>query len=101
MLEQLQRAGPDLLRSMLTAFMQALMSADADSVCGAEFGSRSPDRTNRRNGYPSREWETRAATIELAISKLREGTSASGPAAPPVTDPWVEALAPSFRHSPS
>ncbi len=38
-LEQLQRADPDLLRSMLTAFVQALMSADADSACGAELGS--------------------------------------------------------------
>ena len=30
-LEQLQHAEPDLLRSMLTAFVQALMSADADA----------------------------------------------------------------------
>ncbi len=42
---------------MVTAFVQALMSADADSVCGAEFGSRSPDLVNRRNGYRSREWD--------------------------------------------
>ena len=40
-LDQLQQAEPDLLRSMLTAFVQALMSADADAVCGAEFGIRS------------------------------------------------------------
>jgi putative transposase len=73
-LEQLQRADPDLLRSMLTAFVQALMSADADAVCGAEYGTRSPERTNRRNGYRSREWDTRAGTIELAIPKLREGS---------------------------
>jgi putative transposase len=73
-LEQLQQAEPDVLRSMLTAFVQALMSADADTACGAEFGSRSPDRTNRRNGYRSREWDTRAGTIELAIPKLREGS---------------------------
>ena len=73
-LEQLQQADPDLLRSMLTAFVQALMSADADSVCGAEFGTRSPDRVNQRNGYRPREWDTRAGTIELAIPKLREGS---------------------------
>jgi putative transposase len=72
--DQLQQAEPDLLRSMLTAFVQALMSADADAVCGAEFGTRSPDRTNRRNGYRPREWDTRAGTIELAIPKLREGS---------------------------
>jgi putative transposase len=73
-LDQLQRADPDLLRSMLTTFVQALMSADADAVCGAEFGARSADRTNRRNGYRPREWDTRAGTIELAIPKLREGS---------------------------
>ena len=72
--EQLQQADPDLLRSMLTAFVQALMSADADSACGAEFGTRSPDRVNQRNGYRHRDWDTRAGTIELAIPKLREGS---------------------------
>jgi putative transposase len=73
-LEHLQQAEPDLLRSMLTAFVQALMSADADAVCGAEYGTRSPDRSNRRNGYRSREWDTRAGAIVLAIPKLREGS---------------------------
>ena len=73
-LDRLQQAEPDVLRSMLTAFVQALMSADADAACGAEFGARSPDRTNRRNGYRPREWDTRAGTIELAIPKLREGS---------------------------
>ena len=73
-LEQLQQAEPDLLRSMLTAFVQALMSAEADVLCGAEYGSRGPDRTNRRNGYRHREWDTRAGTIELAIPKLRQGS---------------------------
>ena len=70
----LQRAEPDLLRSMLTTFVQALMSADADAVCGAGYGVRSPERTNRRNGYRPREWDTRAGTVELAIPKLREGS---------------------------
>src|SRR4051812_43493131 len=32
------------------------------------------DRTNQRNGYRQREWDTRAGTIELAIPKLREGS---------------------------
>jgi len=70
----LQRAEPDLLRSMLATFVQALMSAEADAVCGADFGTRSAERTNRRNGYRPREWDTRAGTVELAIPKLREGS---------------------------
>ena len=51
MAEHLQRAEPDLLRSMLSTFVQALMSAEADAICGAGYGERSPGRTNSRNGY--------------------------------------------------
>jgi hypothetical protein len=49
--EQLEQASPDLMRSMLTTFINALMSAEADAVCGAEYGARSETRTNSRNGY--------------------------------------------------
>ncbi|MCU1675758.1 MAG: transposase [Frankiales bacterium] len=73
-IEQIQRAEPDLLRSLLTTFVQTLMSAEADAVCGAPFGVRSDERTNSRNGYRAREWDTRAGTIELAIPKLRSGS---------------------------
>ena len=51
MAEQLSPASPDLLRSMIQTFAEALMSADADAMCGAGYGQRSPDRTNIRNGY--------------------------------------------------
>jgi hypothetical protein len=58
--EQLAQASPDLLRQMLTAFINTLMSAEADAVCGAGYGERSEARTNSRNGYLSREFDTRA-----------------------------------------
>ncbi len=74
MTEQLSQASPDLLRSMLQAFVEALMSADADAVCGAGYGQRSPDRSNTRNGYRRRGWDTRTGSIDLAIPKLREGS---------------------------
>jgi putative transposase len=74
MSEQLSQASPDLLRSMLQAFVEALMSADADAVCGAGYGQRSPDRSNTRNGYRHRGWDTRTGSIDLAIPKLREGS---------------------------
>jgi transposase-like protein len=75
LLEQhLQGASPDLLRQMVGAFANAMMSAQADQVCGAGWGERSDERTNRRNGYRAREWDTRAGTVELAIPKLREGS---------------------------
>ena len=71
--EQLEQASPDLLRAMLASFVEALMGADADAVCGAPYGVRSEERTNIRNGYRRRDWDTRAGTIELAIPKLRTG----------------------------
>ncbi len=33
--EQLSAASPDLLRAMVASFAQALMSAEADALCGA------------------------------------------------------------------
>jgi putative transposase len=72
--EQLETASPDLLRAMVKTFADALMSAEADAICGAPYGQRSDERTNQRNGYRPREWDTRAGTIELAIPKLRQGS---------------------------
>ena len=72
--EQLGSASPDLLRTMLTTFKNTLMSAEAHAVCGAPYGERSDERTNQRNGYRAREWDTRAGTVELAIPKLRTGS---------------------------
>jgi len=92
-LEQLQRADSDLLRSMLTAFVQALMSADADSACGAELGSRSPDRTNRRNGYRSR-----SGTPGRARSSWRSRSCGKAPTFP--TGCWNAAHAPNGHPPP-
>src|SRR5919199_3419430 len=72
--EQLETASPDLLRAMVRTFAEALMSAEADAICGAPYGQRSEDRVNSRNGYRVREWDTRAGTVELAIPKLRQGS---------------------------
>jgi len=72
--EQLAQASPDLLRQMLSTFVEALMGADADAICGAPYGERSEERTNTRNGYRRRAWDTRAGTIELAIPKTRTGS---------------------------
>ena len=69
--EQLAQASPDLLRELLTTFVNALMSADADAVCGADYGQRSSDRVNSRNGYRHRDFDTRVGTVDAAIPKLR------------------------------
>jgi len=72
--KQLDGADVDLLREMVQVFAEQLMGADADSICGADYGERSPERVNRRNGYRERAWDTRAGTIALQVPKLREGT---------------------------
>src|SRR5699024_12517417 len=72
--DHLAQASPDLLRDMLTTFINALMSAEADAVCGAGYGEVTSERTNRRNGYRPRRIDTRAGTLEVAIPKLREGS---------------------------
>lgn len=72
--EALTDASPDLMRHLLQTMINALLSADADAVVGAEWGERSPDRTTHRNGYRHRDLDTRAGTIDVAVPKLRSGT---------------------------
>jgi len=69
--QHLADADADLVRSMLQSFVETLMSAEASAVCNAGYAERSPERTNVRNGYRVRDWDTRVGTIELAVPKLR------------------------------
>ena len=72
--EALTDASPDLMRNLLQTTINALLSADADAVVGAEWGKPSPDRTAQRNGYRHRDLDTRVGTIDVQIPKLRQGT---------------------------
>jgi putative transposase len=72
--EALAEASPDLMRQLLQRMINALLSADADAVVGAEWGRPSPDRVTHRNGYRHRELDTRVGTIDVAVPKLRSGT---------------------------
>jgi transposase-like protein len=67
-------ASPDLMRHLLATVINALLSADADNVCGADYGVSSPDRVNSRNGYRTRELDSRVGTFDVAIPKLRSGS---------------------------
>jgi transposase-like protein len=69
--EQLDQASPDLMRNLLTTFVNALLSAQADAVCGAGYGERSSERVNSRNGYRHRDLDTRVGTLDVAVPKLR------------------------------
>lgn len=70
----LSDASPDLMRTLLATVINALLSADADAVCGAEYGQPSPERVNSRNGYRHRDLDTRVGTIDVAVPKLRQGS---------------------------
>ena len=72
--EQLAQASPDLMRDLLSTFIDALLSAEADAVCGAGWGQVSSERVNRRNGYRHRDLDTRVGTIDVAVPKLRSGS---------------------------
>ena len=67
-------ANPDIVRAMLQVVAEKIMGAEADSLCGAAYAERSPDRVNQRNGYRGRRWDTRAGSIDLAVPKLRQGS---------------------------
>jgi putative transposase len=59
----------------MMAFVAArMMDLEVEGLTGAAHGERSEARTNHRNGYRERGWETRAGTVPLAIPKLRKGS---------------------------
>src|SRR4051812_46752857 len=75
-LRELLEKGSDttLLREMIGFAAQRLMELETDTLCGAGHGERSESRTNQRNGFRDRDWQTRAGTVELRIPKLRRGS---------------------------
>lgn len=75
-LDELAEKGPDadLLRHMIQFVAQRLMELDVETRCGAGYGIKSEERSNSRNGYRDRLWQTRAGDVELRIPKLRQGS---------------------------
>ncbi|MGW5210991.1 transposase [Streptomyces sp. NPDC004051] len=81
---------------MIKTFADALMSAEADALCNAEYGQVSDERVNHHNGYRPREWDTppasgrgypqrghgRARRPQAAVRQL---LPAPAPRAPPPT----------------
>lgn len=58
--DRLTTTSPDVLRELLSTFIQTLMGAEADALCGA--------------GYGHRQFDTRAGSLDLSIPKLRHGS---------------------------
>ena len=70
-------ADTDLLREMIQFVAQRMMEMDAESLCAAAYGERSPDRANSRNGYRERLWETRSGSVDLKIPTTQKLTRQS------------------------
>ena len=50
---------------------ERLMALEMAGLTGAAPGERSESRSNQRNGYRERDWQTRVGTVVLRIPKLR------------------------------
>jgi putative transposase len=78
LLEQLGDAAAggdvDFLRTAVKTLAEVLMELEVAARLGAEPHERTADRLGYRNGHRSRDWDTRAGTIELDIPKLRRGS---------------------------
>lgn len=59
------------MREMLGDFINQILSAQADTACGADYDTTSD---NHRNGYRHRLLDTRVGTVDVAIAKLRHGS---------------------------
>jgi len=64
----------DFLRDSIRLLTQMLIELEAEEKIGAEKHERTPERSNHRNGYHQRNWETPVGEIDLRIPKLRKGS---------------------------
>lgn len=69
-----EQSEPDILRSLMNTVIHSIMNMEVDSICAAEYGQRSDDRQNYRNGYRSRKLDTRLGSLDLAIPRVRQGS---------------------------
>jgi putative transposase len=65
-------AQDDVVRELLAHVAERLMEFEVEQRTGAEYGERTLERSNSRNGYRDRLWETRAGSVDLRIPKLRQ-----------------------------
>ena len=79
-LEALIEKAPDadFLREMIAVISNRLMQMEVENLTGAAHGERSAARTNHRNGYRDRQWETRVGSVDL--DRGRDGCRQPPPA---------------------
>jgi putative transposase len=75
LLEMAEKSGEtDFLRDLVREVVQELMEAEVSQLCGAQRHERSDERTDQRNGYRSRRWDTRVGSMDLQIPRLRHAS---------------------------
>jgi len=78
LLELLRKGGMDgdldFLREALRVLVEGIMDAEVSARTGAGYRERSTERVTQRNGYRSRQWDTRVGTMDLRIPRLRVGS---------------------------
>jgi transposase-like protein len=78
LIEMLRKGGAgkdiDFLKEGIKVLAEAIMELEVSEKTGAGLYERSEERTNYRNGYRERPWDTRVGTVSLEIPKLRQGS---------------------------
>ena len=75
LIELIEKTGDTgFVRDLLAFAAERLMEAEVEGLTGAARGARTPARTNIRNGYRERAWDTRLGRVDLRIPKLRKGS---------------------------
>ncbi len=65
--EAIDTAAANQLMNNVPQALQQLAQPAQGVLCGAGYRERSDERSNQRNGYRHRDFDTRAATIDVAI----------------------------------
>lgn len=66
----------DFPRDGVRALAQAVMEREMTQQVGAERHERSPARSGQRNGYRTRDWDTRVGSVgsvEPRVPRVRDG----------------------------
>ena len=65
---------PDFLKELVQRFMQEYLEQEMNSHIGALPYERTTDRTGQRNGYKSRQLNTRVGKLSLSVPQARDGS---------------------------
>lgn len=70
--EQLRSHVDEVVRGTVEETLNALLDAEADTLCGAKRYERSPDRVDTRAGHYERQLHTKAGEVTLTVPRLRK-----------------------------